>query len=98
MSARLGPRRSERHVEPRAQVWKERVVLEDEAHATPLGVDTEGRPLTMITEATIAYSDRPGFTIAHRLSPVLIPVIKRTARQLWVDDRAYAERERRFGT
>ena len=31
-----------------------------ETHATPLGLDGEGRPLTMITEATIAYSDRTG--------------------------------------
>ena len=63
-----------------------------ETHATPLGVDAQGRPLTMITEATIAYSDRSGFKIASWLSPLLVPAIKRTARQLWVDDRAYAER------
>jgi nitrite reductase/ring-hydroxylating ferredoxin subunit len=63
-----------------------------ETHATPLGLDGEGRPLTMITEATIAYSDRKGFKIASWLSPALVPMIKRTARQLWVDDRAYAER------
>ncbi len=63
-----------------------------ETHATPLGVDAEGRPLTMITEATIAYSERKGFKIAHLAAPLLVPMIKRTARQLWVDDRAYAER------
>ena len=63
-----------------------------ETHATPLGLDAEGRPLTMITEATIAYSDRTGFKIANALSPLLIPMIKRTTRKLWVDDRIYAER------
>ena len=63
-----------------------------ETHATPLGVDGEGRPLTMITEATIAYSDRQGFRVARWLSPLLVPAIKRTARQLWMDDRDYAER------
>ena len=63
-----------------------------ETHATPLGVDAEGRPLTMITEATIAYSERKGFKIANLAAPLLIPMIKRTARQLWMDDRDYAER------
>ncbi|HEY5822659.1 MAG TPA: DUF5914 domain-containing protein, partial [Propionibacteriaceae bacterium] len=63
-----------------------------ETHATPMGLDSEDRPLTMITEATIAYSDRPGFQVAKWLSPVLKPGIRRTARQLWVDDLDYAER------
>lgn len=63
-----------------------------ETHATPLGVDAEGRPLTMITEATIAYSDRPGFKVAQAMSPLVRPMIKRTARRLWVDDLDYAER------
>ena len=63
-----------------------------ETHATPLGVDAEGRPLTMVTEATIAYSDRPGFAVARWMSPILKPSIRRTARKLWVDDLAYAER------
>jgi phenylpropionate dioxygenase-like ring-hydroxylating dioxygenase large terminal subunit len=63
-----------------------------ETHATPLGVDAEGQPLTMITEATIAYSDRPGFRVAKWASPLLKPMIKRTAQQLWVDDLSYAER------
>jgi len=63
-----------------------------EPHATPLGVGNEGRPLTMVTEATIAYSDRPGFSIARWMAPVLKPGIRRTARMLWVDDLAYAER------
>ena len=63
-----------------------------ETHATPLGVNKEGRPLTMVTEATIAYSDRPGFAVARWMSPLLKPGIRRTARKLWVDDLAYAER------
>ena len=63
-----------------------------ETHATPLGVDAEGRPLTMVTEATIAYSDRPGFQAARWLGPIMKPGIRRTARKLWVDDLAYAER------
>lgn len=40
-----------------------------ETHATSLGTDAEDRPMTMITEATIAYSDRPGFAAARWLSP-----------------------------
>ena len=63
-----------------------------ETHATPMGVDAEGRPLTMVTEATIAYSERPGFRAATWLSPLLRPAIARTAKKLWVDDLAYAER------
>ena len=63
-----------------------------ETHATPLGVDADGRPLMMMTEATIAYSDRPGFQLARWMAPILKPSIRRTARKLWVDDLAYAER------
>jgi hypothetical protein len=63
-----------------------------ETHATPLGVGDDGRPLTMITEATIAYSPRPGFQLARWLAPLVRPSMKRTARRLWVDDLAYAER------
>ena len=32
-----------------------------ETHATPLGADEHGAPVTQVTEATIAYSDRAGF-------------------------------------
>ncbi len=63
-----------------------------ETHATPLGLDAEGRPLTMVTEATIAYSERAGFRVARWMAPLLKPGIRRTARQLWVDDLAYAQR------
>ena len=63
-----------------------------ETHATPTGAGRAGRPITMVTEATIAYSDRPGFAVARWMSPVLKPGIMQTARKLWVDDLAYAER------
>ncbi|OYO18313.1 2Fe-2S ferredoxin [Enemella dayhoffiae] len=63
-----------------------------ETHATPLGPDREGRPRTMMTEATIAHSPRPGFLLARRMGPLVRPLIRRSARQLWVDDLAYAER------
>jgi hypothetical protein len=49
----------------------------------------------MVIEATIAYSDRPGFQVARWLPPLLQPGIRRTARKPWVDDVAYAER--RYG-
>ena len=63
-----------------------------ETHATPLGEDPAGHPRTMVTEATIAHSPRPGFAVARTLSRGIIPLVRRTARQLWVDDLAYAER------
>lgn len=63
-----------------------------ETHATPIGHDSRGGPITQITEATIAYSDRPGFRAATRLAALLRPALRRTARRLWVDDLAYAER------
>jgi isorenieratene synthase len=58
-----------------------------ETHATPLG---PGR--TVIVEATLATSDRPGFRYALRASSLLRPLVRRAARRLWVDDSAYAER------
>jgi Domain of unknown function (DUF5914)/Rieske [2Fe-2S] domain len=64
-----------------------------ETHATPLGLDADGQPVTMMTEATIAYSDRPGFQVARWMSPLVKPGIRRTAGKLWVDDLAYAERQ-----
>ena len=63
-----------------------------ETHATPTGLDEQGRPITMVTEATIAYSDRPGFSVARFLTPLLRPSIVKTAKRLWVDDLDYAER------
>jgi Domain of unknown function (DUF5914) len=35
-----------------------------ETNATPLHLDSDGRPRTMVTTATIAYSDRTGFQVA----------------------------------
>ena len=63
-----------------------------ETHATPIGPDPWGRPRTMMTEATIAYSPRTGFDVARRVQALVKPPMKRTAARLWVDDMAYAER------
>jgi nitrite reductase/ring-hydroxylating ferredoxin subunit len=63
-----------------------------ETHATPLGVDSDGQPRTMMVEATVAHSPRAGFRVARRLSPLLRQAMRHTARRLWVDDLAYAER------
>ncbi|TDQ55570.1 DUF5914 domain-containing protein [Actinorugispora endophytica] len=63
-----------------------------ETHATPLGVDGRGVPRTAVVEATVAASDRPGFTAARRLAPLVRPVMRLAARRLWRDDLAYAER------
>jgi hypothetical protein len=58
-----------------------------ETHATPIA---PGR--SAIVEATLATSDRPGFRYVLGLSRVIRPFIERSARRLWVDDAAYAER------
>jgi hypothetical protein len=58
-----------------------------ETHATPM---TPGR--AAIVEATLATSDRPGFRHLLRLAGFIRPFIERSARRLWVDDAAYAER------
>jgi phenylpropionate dioxygenase-like ring-hydroxylating dioxygenase large terminal subunit len=59
-----------------------------ETHATPI---EPGR--TAIVEASLATSTRPGFAAARRLlAPLIRPLLERSARRLWVDDRAYAER------
>jgi hypothetical protein len=63
-----------------------------ETHCHPLGLGPDGRPRTMVTEATIAYSDRPGFQVARWLSPLLRPGDPAYCPQLWVDDLVYAER------
>ena len=66
-----------------------------ETHATPIGTDEHGAPITQITEATIAYSERSGFRVATRLAGLLRPAMRRSARQLWRDDLMYAERRYR---
>ena len=58
-----------------------------ETHAAPID---EGR--TAIVEATLATSDRNGFQHALKLKRLIRPLIERSARRLWVDDVAYAER------
>jgi nitrite reductase/ring-hydroxylating ferredoxin subunit len=63
-----------------------------ETHATPRASGRDGRPRTAVVEATIATSDRPGFATAHRLAPLLRPLMRRAAARLWRDDLAYAER------
>jgi nitrite reductase/ring-hydroxylating ferredoxin subunit len=63
-----------------------------ETHATLLRHEADGTPVTQVTEATIAHSDRSGFRVATRLAALIRPAMRHTARQLWVDDLAYAER------
>jgi isorenieratene synthase len=58
-----------------------------ETHATPIEA---GR--TAIIEATLATSGRKGFRRAMKLQRFIRPFIERSARRLWVDDAAYAER------
>lgn len=58
-----------------------------ETHATPL---EPGR--TAIIEATLATSDRPGFSAARLASPLFRRMIERRAGRLWAEDAAYAER------
>ncbi|HET7398658.1 MAG TPA: DUF5914 domain-containing protein [Intrasporangium sp.] len=63
-----------------------------ETHATSLGRDAQGASWTVMTEATIATSSRPGFAVARRLGRLIRPAVASTAARLWVDDMAYAER------
>jgi SOS response regulatory protein OraA/RecX len=58
-----------------------------ETHATPI---EPGR--TTIIEASLAASGRRGFAAAVALSRIVRPFIERSARRLWLDDVAYAER------
>ncbi len=58
-----------------------------ETHATPI---EPGR--TLVVEATLGTSDREGFRHALKLQRFIRPFIERSARRLWVDDAAYAER------
>jgi hypothetical protein len=69
-----------------------------ETHATPVGTDDRGAPITRVTEATIAYSERNGFRVATRLAALLRPAMRHSARHLWRDDIAYAERRYRVRT
>lgn len=59
-----------------------------ETHATPI---VPG--YTAIIEATLADSERIGFRVMRRIKPLVRPLVERTARRLWVEDSAYAERK-----
>jgi Domain of unknown function (DUF5914)/Rieske [2Fe-2S] domain len=63
-----------------------------ETHATPVGPGADGHPRTIVIEAIIATSARPGFRVAHHAVPLLRPLMSRAAARLWRDDLAYAER------
>ena len=63
-----------------------------ETHATPMGSGVDGRPRTVVLEAAIAHSDRPGFKRASRVAPLVSPFMRYAAARLWRDDLAYAER------
>jgi len=63
-----------------------------ETHATPMGAGPDGRQRTLLHEAVVAHSGRPGFAVARGLAPALRPAIVRTAGRLWRDDLVYAER------
>lgn len=65
-----------------------------ETHATPLTPAGADRPVSVMTEATIAASDRVGFRVVRAFSPLITPLVRRTQAQLWVDDLEYAERRR----
>ena len=58
-----------------------------ETHATPV------RPgISAIVEATVATSERLGFRFAMRAAGLLRRRMQASARRLWVEDAAYAER------
>ncbi|MFC9735375.1 DUF5914 domain-containing protein [Streptomyces roseolus] len=63
-----------------------------ETHATPLTGADHARPRTAVVEAVVAGSDRRGFAFARAVAPLLRPAMRASARRLWKDDLAYAER------
>jgi nitrite reductase/ring-hydroxylating ferredoxin subunit len=63
-----------------------------ETHATPIGLDSVGRPRTAVIEAVIAHSDRTGFKRARHAAPLISGLMRFAASRLWRDDLAYAER------
>lgn len=63
-----------------------------ETHATPITAPGDPQAETVMTEITVAHSQRPGFVAARTLAGVLRPAMRHVARRLWVDDLAYAER------
>ena len=64
-----------------------------ETHATCVQPASAEQPArSVIHEATIAHSERPGFRAARAFAPLIRPLVLRTQGQLWVDDLEYAER------
>lgn len=63
-----------------------------ETHATPLTATGRHPARTVMTEATIATSDRLGFAVARRVSGLVAMGIRHTAGMLWADDLVYAAR------
>ncbi len=63
-----------------------------ETHVTPITTAGAASPVSVMTEATIAYSARPGFGLARWFAPLLRPGMRHVAGRLWVDDLNYAER------
>lgn len=63
-----------------------------ETHATPVTASGVDEPVTIMTEVTVAHSERTGFGAARKMGPLLRPAMRHVARRLWVDDLSYAER------
>jgi hypothetical protein len=63
-----------------------------ETHATPLRPGPDGAARTAVIEAVVAYSERPGFAHTKKVAAALRPLVASTAKRLWRDDIAYAER------
>jgi len=63
-----------------------------ETHATPVTAPGLHPAHTVMTEATIAHSSRPGFALARRVAPLVAVGIRATASRLWSDDLRYAAR------
>ena len=58
-----------------------------ESHASPMGPGE-----AMLTEATLAWSDRIGFPYMYAVRDWVRPMIEKRATRLWIEDVAYAER------
>ena len=64
-----------------------------ETHATPIVRAAPGTPpRTAMIEATLATSDRPGFTNLLHGAAMARPMMAAMARRLWRDDARYVER------
>ncbi len=63
-----------------------------ETHATPVTAAGVHPAATVMTEAVVAHSGRPGFAMARRLAPLIQVGMRWSAGKLWDDDLQYAER------